>query len=134
MFTKKEIDLAEKTVEAIKQIAEKQGKEWEWMPVIGEQCLFESKPSLITDALPDYVYLNSGNNWISKKDVIPLLHWEKIEEILEGMGYWLRIGDKYSCQIHPPNGVNAWPDGAGIGKSRQEAVQRAVIKLGEEAS
>jgi len=160
MFTKKEIELAPAVYEAIKRISvksekypcltkDKNGieqltyKKWEWEPKPFELFLSDKDiycvvdVSLFRDPQIDWIiekaFDKDGNNDgpFYPEHCIPILHWEKIEEILEGMGYWLRIGDKYSCQIHLPNGVNAWPDGAGIGKSRQEAVQKAVIKLGE---
>jgi len=47
MFTKEVIALTPKVVEAIKKIAERQEKEWEWQPEVGERCLWQNKPYVI---------------------------------------------------------------------------------------
>lgn len=58
--------------------------------------------------------------------IIPILHWEEIERVLERVGYPLSI-EKYGCDIYRGEIV-----AHSIAKSRQSAVMKAVIKLGEE--
>jgi len=80
-----------------------------------------------------------------KDKLIPLLHWERIEEILEGMGYRIYVDGFYmgrdlkarksaECKIyeyeeHLQGGVLLVKIEA---KTRTEAVYAAVIELGKE--
>ena len=71
-----------------------------------------------------------GYHW-STKLITPLLEWQKIEEILEGMGYDLLIGKHeriYGASVFQGKKCLS----IGDGKSRQPAVMRAVIELGKE--
>ena len=66
------------------------------------------------------------------ENLIPLLHWEDdIQPSLEKLGYWFHWSScSGSCEIHPPNTVNAFPDGWGtVSNSRQLSVMIAVISL-----
>jgi len=146
MFTKTEIELAPKVYEALKKIAEKQGKKWEWEPEIGDWFLLNDYPYVVAGVLwytiankvdnepqPDdaisVVYVKSHTIQTEAHDnVIPLPHWEKLEEIMEGLGYILQGPFKDKSCFVARFGVKGWAEG----KSRQEAVMRAIIKLGEE--
>lgn len=69
---------------------------------------------------------------IPQKDLIPILHWEEIERVLEGVGYWVKVdpygGNRAMIGSLPKHyQVENWVNG----KCRQEAVMKAVIKLGE---
>jgi len=143
MFTKTEIELAKPTYEAIKKIARAKRKKWEWKPEVGEWCIDENNIMLIAevDYITDdpenwYQIANGSYNWCTgSMYVIPLLHWEKLEKIMEGLGCELDLKDfrgsySYFSARFWQNGVYATiPE---IGKTRQEAVMRAIIKLGEE--
>jgi len=139
MFTKKQIELASK----VNKILEKLG--WEWEPERGEWCLVKDeieigvfKPHLISMVHGESLYSYEAwrqNHWYIS-EVIPILHWERLERILEEMGYWPEItrriygseGAKSHCKIDK-NGkfmVAAWAE------IRQEAVMEAIIKLAEE--
>jgi len=159
MFSKETQALVPKVYEAIKKIAEKAGKkclkcegtgneddfggcrwcngtgkvkgEWEWEPERWQQVVYRGKVNLIRAVLtPIYVDLLSKRG-VFIKDLIPLLHWERIEEILEGMGYALSVL-KYEgyvkCYIHQKDDLLVTEQR----KTRQEAVMRAVIELGKE--
>jgi len=145
MFTKTEIELAPKVYGAIKRIAKAKGKKWEWKPEVGEWCIYgnDSNLSLIVfvDIIRKTVILE--REWYGEKEVnisecIPFLHWEKLEEIMGELGYELRLDKRGD----PPNVAFD----AGLGKigepifasqliqapTRQEAVMRAIIRLGKE--
>ena len=157
MFTKEAQELAKATVEAIKKIAERQEKEcpeckgkgilglpscrlckgsgrvkgkWEWEPEVGEwyyQDFGNGKLLLVKD---EHVRLDIIEDlYVEHVKLTPLLHWEKIEEILEGMGYELGLHNwlenKYQGSIY----FNNRRLFGTIGKSHQEAVMLAVIEL-----
>jgi len=143
MFTKEEQKLAPKVVQAIEKITQSAGREWEWKPEVGEWCIDENNIMLIAEV--DYITDDPEENWyqisnescnwcIGSTDVIPLLRWEKLEEILEGLGFFLeveKIGRK-DCKcliLEGSGGPETECVAAGSGKTRQEAVMRAVIKL-----
>ena len=66
-------------------------------------------------------------------ECIPLLHWEKLEEILEEMGYAFYMHehkDGYHAGFYGIGKIKG--DAEEFGKTRQEAVQRAVLALAEE--
>lgn len=150
MFNKEEIALAKPTVEAIKKISRNyynsvsklpggglSETEWEWEPEVGEFYITpENEIWCIGDDLDreDTIIAKDLN-----KKYIPLLHWERIEEILEGMGYSMIVSHPLDC----PDGKRLgylciiwhkdWSSDKEIeyvGDRRQEAVQRAVIELG----
>lgn len=153
MFTKTEIELAPKTIEAVKKISKAKGKEWEWKPEVGDWIVEkESKQvGIITEyskKLQEVCYMLLDKNkkfppgaeviGCPVEDIMPLYHWEKLEKIMEGLGYELRLDKRGD----PPNVAFD----AGFGKigepifasqlmqapTRQEAVMQAIIKLGEE--
>ena len=134
MFTEKEIILAPKVYEVLKKLG------WEWIPEEGEWCLE-------TEIYYKYLILayykkgeeiliwkkGSGKRWAEKTEYLPILHWEKIEEILIKFGYeivWSYCGYKsdglYKCEIFTEKGFNC---GAETGLSRQEAVMKAVLRI-----
>jgi len=65
---------------------------------------------------------------------IPFLRWEEIERILGELGFatpfdfHVTFENKFLLLLSDADGI---PKAEGIGKTRQEAVQKAVIKLGE---
>ena len=66
----------------------------------------------------------------------PLLHWERIEEILEGVGYVLEFvppefTDGFAIYVNLRNKKTGHYH-TGRGGTRQEAIQRAVIEWGKE--
>jgi len=142
MFTKTEIELAKPCIEAVKKIAKAKGKEWEWKPEVGEWCIDENNIMLIaevdyiTDDPENWYQISNGSyNWCTgSMYVIPLLHWEKLEKIMEKFGYKMYVkfetigGNHYQCGICNGTAVLVLE----IGKTRQEAVMRAIIRLGEE--
>jgi len=159
MFSKEAVKLTKSLVEAIKKIAEKRegGKKWRWEPETGE--LF---------ALPDYeynphhlgIYLYSSDNFtyyyfLPRKEIIttqngyfeycvPFLHWERIERILEEMGYYLSVvgfekdsdeweTEDYQAYICVKNKKDKqYKEWYGHNKSRQIAVMQAVIEAAKE--
>lgn len=140
MFNKIEIDLAKPAYEALKEIAKRQGKKWEWEPEIGEWCLWKNQPHIVLEP-------EEQDNWITLfvgKDeayyrqlvvpmerCVPLLRWEKLEKILESLGYVVMIYQD-RCEIWAEDNTGMRLRVRRKGRSRQEAVMRAVIKLGEE--
>lgn len=132
MFTKEEITLAKPVIKAIKKISK--GK-WEWKPEVGEWWFDERKDH---GRNPILISLPSDIEWINTYPTIciPLLHWEKIEEILEEMGYktWTTkyywedtIKTLYECQISLGLRSEAIVDEEAT--TAREAVMQAVIEL-----
>lgn len=144
-FTKEAQELAKPCCEAIKKISK--GK-WEWRPRYRDACLRKrGYPGICTvliyDPLGGQVKITRGfgrAKWVPADDIIPLLHWEKIEEILEGMG-WSKFKFSFSINgtvearshktVSKPDTSDWIKLCSGTGKSRQEAVTWAVIKLGK---
>lgn len=147
MFTKEAIELAKPCIEAIKKISKAKGKKWEWKPEVGEWCLWKKHPHLVLEPEGQdnwfTIYVDKDEAYYHRlvvplKRCTPLLHWEKLEKIMGGLGYELRLDKRGD----PPNVAFD----AGFGKigepifasqliqapTRQEAVMRAIIELGEE--
>jgi len=117
---------------------------WEWEPKMGEWCRFDNISHLIKGVSnnPQIIDLHPGYRQCDQtkydppaSDVTPLLPWERIEKILEEMGYWLKTERLpfNGCRAMTGNlpkhyQVERWING----RTRQEAVMRAVIELGKE--
>jgi len=118
---------------------------WEWKPEVGECFSFGWKDIRKLIIIPVKFYLEEDNICFDDyvfpiSHCIPLLHWERIEEILEGMGYYLKI-TKYDEWGNPLKMCVAeiWLKGhssveskSAVAKTSQEAAQKAVIELGKE--
>jgi len=146
MFTKEVIELAKPCVEAIKKISKAKGKEWKWKPEVGEWCLWKKHPHLVLEPEGQdnwfTIYVDKDEAYYHRlvvplKRCIPLLHWEKLEGILEDLGYFLEV-EKIGCEdcecliLKGTGDPDTECIAVGRGKTRQEAVMRAIIKLGEE--
>jgi len=144
MFTKEEIELAPKVYEAIKKIAERQGKRWEWEPERGDWFLAGKDVGIVIDnyevnpnvfrGIGIYPDAKKGIiNWLYIHQVIPVPHWEKLEKILEKFGYFLDVDYDYHapfcCEICDSKKQNL-SIVFGYGNTRQEAVMEAIIRLG----
>lgn len=161
-FTKEAQELAKDSIEAIKKISK--GK-WEWEPEVGD-WIIEKKPEhtirfgnkekksiphlIISIASYDtgntlHVITNASAVRVDEPNATPLLHWERIEEILEGIGYYMSLptkGERSDLWVvgfssFRFKGTNKefryYKDTyVGRGKTRQEAVMRSVIALGKE--
>ena len=140
MFTEEEIKLAPKTYWALKKIAWVNGKNFYIWDYISDMVVFYDNSYWFVwfvDPAQERIRLG-GAPWREsiQADVnkcVPLLHWEKLEEILEDWGYTLLVGADHE------NRVNYYATIVSMGlcitkygKTRQEAVMRAIIKLGEE--
>lgn len=141
MFTKSEIALAPDTIKGLIKLG------WKgWEPRQGEWVIdkFTKRPVLIfaIDKVLDKeaIYLATGNatqynTYANRRTkLIPILHWEKIADILRGMGYQIVIklhstigGWSILCRVWEGNIVLA----SEIGITSQLAVMQAVIKLRE---
>jgi len=150
MFTKTEIELAQPVYEAIKRIAKANGKKWEWEPEVGDWFLVGEEIGVVIDEDKVNPLTFQGRcihpdakkniiNWFYIHQVVPILHWETIEKILwddyifgvrRVYVYATRTNAKYMCVISERDAVNEGVRGKG--RTRQEAVMRAIIKLGEE--
>lgn len=122
MFTKQEIEVCKQVPSALKILS---GEKWEWKPEVGEWFLSPLlSPHMVNEGeelAPDY-----------KRKCIPLLHWEKLETELSNLGY------SYA-EIDLENGLWEFQidDGhdyifAATGKTRQEAVCKAILELVKE--
>lgn len=117
---------------------------YSWTPQVGEWCIRYKKASLIIDVdecgkkiwLDNY---SQGRKPQESNEFIPILEWEVIEEILQKAGYNIVVNyyshlgsdSEYYCTIWK----DEWKDEEeidGEAKSRQGAVMKAVIELGEE--
>lgn len=150
-MTKKEAEGNRKWAKPVVVALEKiSGEKWEWEPEVFELFLnadvlycateisFTSEPkeSWIIEGASDI----DGNHFgpFFPEDCFPILHWEEIERALEENNHktYISINDSGNalCQICFPfkrKGRHNVMAKAG-GKSRQEAVCRAVIQLGKE--
>ena len=148
MFTKEEIELAPKVYEVLK------GMGWKWEPKEGDWALTDTGEAVL-------IYKNMDEkskencpflaNTTSSYGItscigpefhevgIPILHWERIEEILEKRGYDLYVDLNEILELYiPPEGHYAkflnyrdrsiWAEG--VGRTRQEAVMKSVAELG----
>jgi len=84
MLTKETKELEKPCYEAIKKISK--GK-WEWKPEKWEMVVYENKVDVITghSRSPVHVHLSSKPG-VHIKDLLPLLHWERIREIMLYLG------------------------------------------------
>jgi len=112
---------------------------WKWEPKPGEWCVLWDKAVLIYRTYDDKVIVNLGQPEHRAKNVIPILHWEEIERVLEGVGYYLKLnhydqenGSAFVARFDREKTNEFLPEHEVPCKSRQEVVMRAVIKLGEE--
>ena len=123
-----------------------------WQPKVGEWCIIDGSISLIIGFLDDgRLEVRRAKNtdpvYIRRehKALTPILPWEEIERVLEEAGYrlWVDrdwINQKYYCKIAFRD-KKLWEEGKQWnwdilverreGKSRQEAVMKAVIELGK---
>lgn len=154
-------DLAKPTVEALGVITERECPEccpdlphyqckicsgtgkmaWKWKPKVREWFYWvhyrEIKPELVQDSEMCSTLSASMEHGTS---AIPILPWEEIERVLEGVGYYLQMNkplDVYIKKGEMKVGCSIYQIGRddfirfAQAKSRQEAVMKAVIKLGE---
>jgi len=111
-----------------------------------ELLVIPMKFDVWTDEDEKYMAFGEGGNYQTRRHYrlskcIPILHWEEIERVLEGVGYIVHV-DKQHCSITRPRRLGmgtheyvSWQRLNKIritSKSRQQAVMRAVIKLGEQ--
>jgi len=150
MFTKTEKKLAPEVYRAIKRIAQAKGKEWEWEPEIGDFFLIGKEMGIVVDE--DWVSLHTFKGiYIEPKEkrgvvnifyiekVVPVLHWEKLEKIMNSLGYCLilELIEMYDIDMYD-SGFQAvfWEKLSKkdnlcclpVCKTRQEAVMQAIIK------
>lgn len=125
---------------------------YSWTPQVGEWCIWENCISLICSLhlaiekhritlahIPgEQIDLDRMGSCVVVEDCMPILPWETLERVLEGVGYrvqvtkWIESGESpslyiYECKIHK-NKTHIKV----IGKTRQEAVMRSVIALAKE--
>ena len=120
---------------------------WKWEPEKWELVIYKGEVDVITghSKSPIHIHLSSVPG-ICTKELIPLLHWERIEQILEGMGYYMSLptkGERSDLWVVGFSSFNFKGTNkefryykntyVGRGQTRQEAVQRAVIELGKES-
>ncbi len=121
-----------------------EGLGWKWQPKRFE-LYFDRRTNLIYSFLQEDK-TSSRHLWgtcgwtpekLPKEEIIPILGWEVIEEVLEKAGYWLVTNRPYwkdkpgvQCLLYRRNESDYFI--CNWGKSRQEAVYRAVIELGKE--
>jgi len=122
-MTQTEAESVKELAKANNDVLEKLG--WKWEPKVGEWFL---------DAVSGEIFLIDRDDVKDDSDclhgyVIPILHWEEIERVLEGMGYELEVRMRECAISLQQSGDCVVLVGA---ESRQSAVMKAVIKLGEE--
>lgn len=129
--------LAKPLVEAIKKISK---GTWKWKPEQGEWCVNKEGgyAQLVSDVDKETgdIYLSSpsGHVWLHSVNFIPILYWERIVKILEGMGYYVGINrfkpqkqEKAECYCE------IWKDGVFyikiFGNNYQQVTMQAVVGL-----
>ena len=83
MFTKEVIELAKPCVEAIKKISKAKGKEWKWKPEVGDFFLFSKDKGMCVEPKEKRGVVNI---LYIIEEVVPILHWEKLEKIMNSLG------------------------------------------------
>jgi len=143
MFSKEAIKLTRATVEAIKVLAEKAGKKWEWEPKIFDYVLRLKEDIVIggiwcvLDCYPSKIRVHNkytiDGDWLPKDDFIPLLRWERIVKILTDLGYNVFV----ETQLHNCRATisrNGMVIVRKIGEDSQLATVRAVVEIGKGAN
>jgi len=139
MFSEEVVELAPKVYEVLKKLG------WEWEPEEGEWFVSNGRTFLIVKKRKkgityyhDYYGIAENLFRIAIEDVIPILHWEKIKKILEGLGYSIALSiSNYGGEIMVTR-TDEYEHDATLfessykGNNVQEAVMETVIKLGEE--
>lgn len=109
---------------------------WEWEPEWSDICIWgdelvmciEVKRDDLIEILPQW---GSTTTLAPYASLVPLLHWEKLEEILERLGYpiiILKMYDRNGYAFQCKMGRNL--DGVNVMRgTRQEAVVQATIEL-----
>ena len=120
--------------------------EWKWEPEVFELFIYRREIFVIDDVERDVI---TPKDWviryydkkmvvkdrlINSSKVIPILHWEKIEEILEGMGHKLKLNETINTKTfqkgwHVTICDESKPLADGLGKDRQTSAMLAVIEL-----
>lgn len=111
---------------------------YSWTPQVGGWCVCEGEVCLIVKGKPDdslsfnQIGLLTRVNGIMNRSpatATPILPWEEIERIIKQAGYRIDICPGYECTI-----IGRYSEclAKTLAKSRQEAVYRAVIALGEQ--
>lgn len=146
MFTKEVIELASDCYEAVKKIAKVAGKEWECAIEKGNWVIHKKELCLVVE-----VWCPVLNRWrmrlnppdghefgyVDIEKVIPILRWEKLEEILGGLGYSSQIQTKmwdqntFEVFIYYVDKFGSNCQVITEGKKRQETFMQAIIELAE---
>ena len=142
MLSKEVIKLAKPCNEAIKKIAERQGKKWEWEPEVGERFIGpEGIPIVIAGIIDVPLVFGTENRRLQYlsmlkvkevfvKDVTPLLHWEKILRLLKDLGYSMFV-ETQSHNCRATISKDSMEIARKIGEDSQSAVMQAVIEAGK---
>jgi len=162
MFTQEEIKLAKLTYEAIKKISKAKGKEWEWRPEKGDWFILNNEIFIVEKFgyldignerifrityVRDFTHVRGYSEGFIEppiqiascdlRDAIFLPHWEKLIKVIEDLGFFVDVTRYYddereafchSCCIYSRMMILVSKEE----KSLQEAVQKAIIELGEE--
>lgn len=112
---------------------------WKWKPEPGEWFLNKQGNPRLMIGFNGYHIEDAENLIYYPPEIVPILHWEEIERVLEGVGYIIEIETFSFTNYNPYCKIYKKLNFAEIerivkqsGKSRQEAVMKAVIKLAEE--
>lgn len=112
---------------------------WKWKAEIGEWCIDTAGELRLISRL-DVDGSPQRNTWHGYEYIdepIPILHWEEIERVLEGMGYYISftsdVWANYGVLI-AQNRHDIDKAVLGKGESRQEAMMRATIQLEKKRS
>lgn len=104
---------------------------WAWEPEVGEWWL--NKLNQKVHCIGNERELVDMQPSIGiDENIISILHWETIERVLEGVGYWMKMEyDGKSCYMGSEIGTPSALVHI-VGESRQETVMKALIALGKE--
>lgn len=132
MFRKVEQELGIKIPDALKKLS---GGKWEWIPEWGDWVVHNHKARIVIGINPNWITLATGNEeqaGVLKSSCTPLLHWEKLEEIMYQLGFTMENPTFLSVWKTHFSDQSGTKYREGYGKTRQEAVQKAVIALAKE--
>lgn len=153
--TKLAMPSAKKVIEVIEKISRKiklgtriKVEKWKWKPEWLDPLMFQNrlywfKSSDESDRFKGWIFILSEGVeeaalHVPQKDCVPILGWQRIEEILERLGYYVRVlrnVDKDShgnhlceCAIDRNKGHIA----KAVAKTRRQAVTKALLELDKE--
>jgi len=132
MFTKKQIELAPKVNKVLNKLG------WKWKPQWRDLCWWGNNLACViqvNEPANGWIVISPGHRYLTSTpyaSLVPILHWEELLSILTKVGYVFEVAHSLNLAY----GCRLWKEGVMLAdidscNNWQEAVMRAIIKLGE---